>query len=179
MGAVTIERASDTKVQYKDRPQALVVYDSAYGNTAKVAQAIAEALADGVVVTTVLADRLDPGVVQAADLLVVGSPTQGGRPTATLARKLSAIPAHSLDHTAVAAFDTRLAEAKQRFGLRMLMKTIGFAAAKIAHSLRTKGGQLLVQPEGFIVKGQAGPLETGELDRARNWGQTIGQLVRV
>jgi len=39
--------------------------------------------------------------------------------------------------------------------------------------LRHHGYALLVEPESFLVTGNEGPLEPGELDRAREWGEAV------
>ena len=76
--------------------KAMVIYDSQFGNTAQVAQAIAEAIrrAPGGPedvelrhVGDVQADQL-PGI----SLLVVGSPTQKFSPTQATKRFLKSIP---------------------------------------------------------------------------------------
>ncbi|MDJ1422499.1 MAG: hypothetical protein M5U10_11355 [Candidatus Methanoperedens sp.] len=40
------------------------------------------------------------------------------------------------------------------------------APGRIVDSLKGKGGHLIAPPEGFIVKGNEGPLKQGELERA-------------
>jgi DNA-binding CsgD family transcriptional regulator len=47
-----------------------------------------------------------------------------------------------------------------------LVGIFGYAAGKIAGSLKTKGGTLILSPEAFFVKGKEGPLKEGELERA-------------
>jgi flavodoxin len=62
--------------------KALIVYDSVFGNTAKVAQAMAEALQTSAVpVSRVTADML-----RGVDLLIVGSPTRSFRPTPAISK---------------------------------------------------------------------------------------------
>ena len=50
----------------------------------------------------------------------------------------------------------------------------GYAALSIlASALESKSG-ILVQPaEGFLVKGEQGPLVPGELERAVEWGKQL------
>lgn len=61
--------------------KAVVVYDSADGNTEKVAQALANSISPPDVVELSLVNSTTLKDLQSADLLIVGSPTQGGRPT--------------------------------------------------------------------------------------------------
>lgn len=153
----------------------LVVYDSSYGNTAQVANAIAEAAAGGA--TAQSYKDCAPAALRGLDLLVVGSPTQGGRPTAALQRWLQAIPAGTLGNVAVAAFDTRVSSETRGAGLRFLMGMIGYAAPRIASRLASLGGRP-VGEEGFFVEGREGPLKTGELARAGAWARTLLGAVR-
>lgn len=99
------------------------------------------------------------------DLLIVGSPTHGGRPTPAIQDFLNRVSASAIKDIDVAAFDTR-------FSTR-LVRIFGYAAGKIAGSLKTKGGTLFLSPEGFFVKGKEGPLKEGELERAAGWARGI------
>jgi flavodoxin I len=152
---------------------ALIVYDSAYGNTAKVAKAIAGTVSEKYKTITKLVAEIKPGDVEVADLLIVGSPTQGGRPTKPVEEFLKSLPAGLLHPLKVAAFDTRFAIKEQGFGLKMLMRTIGFAAPKISAMLKAKRGTVVMEPEGFIVSDMKGPLKEGELERAKAWGRKV------
>jgi flavodoxin I len=136
----------------------LVVYDSVKGNTEIIAQAIGKALG---------ANLRRSGVVKATDLesldlVLIGSPTYGGRPTKTLQAFLAGI---SLPGMRVAVFDTRLSAP--------WVKLFGFAADKMAKSLTNRGVTLIGAPTGFYVKGSNGPLREGEVERAVNWAQGL------
>lgn len=148
---------------------ALVIYDSAYGNTAKIAQAIAEGLGCPAKLVGDISEPLRTDM----DLLVVGSPTQGGRPLDSIVSFINGQPRQSLQKTDFAAFDTRFDIAVQKLPLRLLMRTIGYAAEKIAAALQAVGRHKAVAVEGFIVSDKEGPLQAGELERARAWGQTL------
>lgn len=147
----------------------LIIYDSAYGNTAKVANAIARSIESTDSVMVKAADEVGLNDIGAADTVIVGSPTQGGQPTAKIKQFLNSLAPDSLRGKEVAAFDTRFAVRAQKFLLRLLMRLIGYAAPRIAASLRDKGGTLLTGPEGFIVQDKTGPLAPGELNRAKLW----------
>lgn len=141
----------------------LVVYDSVYGNTERIAEAIAAALA----CDARRAGDTNPAQLGALDLLVVGSPTQGGRPTPAIRELLAAAPAGVLTHTVAAAFDTRIVP--RRVASRLFLNVLGYAAGRIGAALRRKGARLAGEPEGFIVEGKEGPLRAGEEDRAVEW----------
>lgn len=156
--------------------KAMVVYDSAYGNTEQIAQAIGEALGAQAEVETLRVGDVRPQQLTAVDLLIVGSPTQKFRPTPATTNLLKAIPSNGLQGTKVAAFDTRFTEEavdKVRV-LAFFAKMFGYAAQPIADRLEKKGGELVVAPEGFYVGDTEGPLLDGELERAADWARQIG-----
>jgi len=154
--------------------KALVAYDSVFGNTEKIAQAIANGLGSQAAVQILRADQVTPEQLTGWDLLVVGSPTRGFRPTEAVAALLKRIPRKSLKGAKVAAFDTRFkADEIESAGLRFLVKTGGYAAKRIAAQLNRAGGSLIVPPEGFYVEDTEGPLKEGELERAAGWAKRI------
>ncbi len=141
----------------------LVVYDSVSGNTEKIAQAMGGAL--GAEVRVIRVSEINPSALEKIDLLIVGSPTHGGRPTPAVQSFLNKIPENGLQGVKVAAFDTRVAA--------KLAKIFGYAAGKIADNLKSKGGNLVAPATGFIVQKSQGPLKEGELERAAAWAKTL------
>ncbi len=141
----------------------LVVYDSVYGNTERIAKAIGGAITGEVRVLRV--DEANPSELRTIDLFILGSPTQGGRPTPAIRDLLNKVPEASLQGINVAAFDTRIST--------KLVGVFGYAAGRIARNLKGKGGTLIASPEGFFVKGSKGPLKEGELERAVGWAKGI------
>ncbi|WP_433362202.1 flavodoxin family protein [Actinoplanes sp. CA-142083] len=154
--------------------KALVVYESMFGNTEAIAQAVAEGLAGGYDVT--LADAASRPSADGVDLLVVGGPTHAlsmSRPsTRADAVKQGASAGHSgsglreyldtaprLSGLAAAAFDTTI---DTRF-------PTGSAARKAQRKLRRLGCRVVAPAESFHVSGTAGPLLDGETERARKW----------
>lgn len=152
----------------------LVVYDSVFGNTEHVARAIGDALGTAGEVRVVRVTEVQPGQLAGVDLLIVGSPTRGFRPTPATTNWLKSIPAGSLQGVRVAAFDTRIPMGSNVPGfLRLMVRIFGYAAHPIADRLVKKGGTLAVPPEGFLVTGTEGPLQEGELERAADWARQI------
>ena len=143
--------------------KALLVYDSMYGNTEQVARAIADALKPAAEIEVLKASEAVQNNWSSIELLIVGSPTQGGRATRPVLDFLYSIPGDALNNTDVMAFDTRLGA--------FWVKIFGFAGNRIAGSLKNKGGRLLGQPQGFIVRATRGPLEDGEAERASTWAK--------
>jgi flavodoxin len=157
----------------------MVVYDSVYGNTKQIGEAV------GAAIGTATGSPQDVRVVRAADarledlaglsLLVVGSATQKFNPLGATSRFLKSIRSSGLQGVKVAAFDTRFppsAIEKVRI-LAFLVRILGYAAEPIAKRLQQAGGELVVPPEGFHVSETEGPLLDGELQRAADWGRQI------
>jgi len=149
--------------------KALVVYDSVYGNTEKIAQAVGEALNNGARVVRV--GEAAPTELGTLDLLIIGSPTQGGRPTKPMQDFLSRIPESALKNVKVTSFDTRIST--------RLVGIFGYAAGRILEALKTRKGQIAAFPQGFFVQGTKGPLKEGELERAVSWAKGILEVAKL
>jgi flavodoxin I len=159
--------------------KALVVYDSLYGNTEKIAQTIAATLASRADVAVLRVGNTKPEQLAGLSLLVAGAPTHGGRPAKPAADWLKSLPAGCLAGVKVAAFDTRVppGQIKSRTG-RFFVNLFGYhAAAAIAGALTKCGGYQVIAPEGFGVKDTEGPLAEGELERAAAWAHQILKAV--
>jgi len=144
----------------------LIVYDSQYGNTEKIAQSIGEAIGSQMV----RVGYVSPTELIKFDLLIVGSPTHGGWYTPGVKGLLEALPL--LENLKVAAFDTRTVSIWNR------LLPFGYAAPRIARKLEENGGPILAPPEGFVVLGIEGPLKDGELERAAGWARGLASKVR-
>ena len=141
----------------------LVVYDSLYGNTKTIAQAIGDAIPGEVEVLHV--GGANASVLEASDLLVVGAPTHGAKPSPDCQEFLDQIEGPALEGVRVAGFDTRMTN--------RLITIFGTAAPKIAKALEKKGGTLAGPPGGFYVTGGEGPLKEGEIERAAAWAKGL------
>lgn len=149
-----------------------IIYDSFFGNTERIAQAIGAAFGVPEKVRRVSDVKLaDLAGVQ---LLIVGSPTRAFRPSPATTAFLKSIPKGGLQGVKVAAFDTRadLRDVHSAL-LTAFVKLLGYAAEPIAGRLKKKGGQLVAAPEGFFIKDTEGPLKDGELERAAAWGASL------
>lgn len=161
----------------------IVVYESLWGNTAAVAQAIAEGLglAEGAMSTAEATREM----AERADVIVAGSPVFAFKmSTDKMRENIAANPGPApappdLSHPSMgswlealpkgtgysAAFDT---QARGPFGS---------AGPHILKLLKGAGYEPLVKPAGFIVTGKYGPLRAGELDRAREYGKEIAVAI--
>lgn len=143
----------------------LIIYDSVFGNTEQIAQTIGNALGFQEDVEVLRVSNVKPEQLTGLELLIVGSPTQGGRPTPAIQDFLNKVSEPAIRGINVVAFDTRLS--------MRLARIFGYATGRIADSLKRNGGTLIASPEGFFVKGKEGPLKEGELERAASWAKGI------
>lgn len=150
----------------------VVVYDSVFGNTEKVAKEIGSVLASAGETEVVRVSDARLEQLKGLDLLIVGSPTRAFQATKAMKDFLKSIPAHGLEGVGVAAFDTRadVGEVKSAV-LTFLVKIFGYAAEPIAAKLKKKGGEPAATPSGFFVAGTEGPMKEGELERAAVWAK--------
>jgi len=155
--------------------KSLIVYDSQFGNTKKVAEAIGGVLGKSGRVFLIRASNVQPGDMSGLNLLVVGSPTQQFTATSEVKSWLNRLPADSLRGVRAAAFDTRFTQEKinEVKILGYLVKVFGYAAEPIAQRLEKKGAALVLQPEGFYVGDTEGPLLEKELERAVEWAENL------
>ena len=166
--------------------KALVVYESMWGNTEKVARAVAEGLASALQVEVYEVTDAPGSPTQDVDLLVVGGPTHAFSMTRASTRQdarsqgadhggetglrewLDGLPSgEPAQH--VATFDTRVEK------MRHLPGSAAKSAARVVHR---HGYQRADASESFYVTGVDGPLVDGELERASAWGRRIAAGVQ-
>ncbi len=143
----------------------LVIYDSLYGNTEKIAKGIGGAIKGEVKVLPVA--EVNTAELKSLDLLIIGSPTQGGNATKAMQAFMGNIPETALKGVKVVTFDTRYASG--------WAKIFGFAASRMAKYLKIRKGITVVSSEAFVVTGVKGPLKQGELERAAAWAKKISE----
>lgn len=140
----------------------LVVFGSQFGNTQRIAGAIASALVSehAVRVLPVAAARDLRG--DDVDLLFVGAPTQMRGLRVVAEPFLAGLAERGFAGTPAAAFDTRV-----DVGPQVLASTV------IADRLAEAGCRLVASPESFLVLGLEGPLADGEEARAGDWARDV------
>ena len=158
--------------------KACVVYESLYGNTKAVAEAIAEGIGPGA--TPLPTDEATPDVVAGAELIVAGAPVMAFRlPTesmrANAARDSKAEREADVSHPSMRAWLTTLPHGTARAAAfeTKLRWSPGGSTGEIERGLRTAGLRPIGHAEKFYVKGSVGPLREGELERARAWGRQL------
>ena len=88
--------------------KALIIYDSIFGNTEKAALAIGEVLKSHGDVSVTRVSEVQSEQLAGIDLLIVGSPTRGFRPTERITSFLAMLSEGSLKSIKAAVFDTRI-----------------------------------------------------------------------
>ncbi|HCC39881.1 MAG TPA: flavodoxin [Arthrobacter bacterium] len=145
--------------------KAHIVFDSAYGNTKAVAEAIAQDLRP-IRAAAVSVTDFNPGNLSVGDLLIVGSPINGWRPTPKITELLGQLGNGKLEGIKAAAFDTRV-----RFFIH------GDAAKKMTKLLKEGGANIISAPAPFYVQGTEGPLRGGELEKAADWVRSLASAL--
>jgi hypothetical protein len=163
--------------------RALIVYETLFGNAKSVAEAIGVGLRTGAEVD-VIDVRSAPETIGDVDLLVVGGPTHQLGITRPGSRRQAetqyeeAPPAAETGlrewigglrvpaGTAVAVFDTRLNHPS-------VLRLLDHAARTTGRMLERRGAHAIAPPQRFLVDAATGPLLPHEVDRAREWGQTL------
>ena len=166
---------------------ALVLYESMFGNTRRIAEAIGDGLAE---VTDVRVDLVSAVADPTADLVVIGAPTHAHslpRPSsrqdaAGWARDSEQRFAFEPDGAAPGVREwldalTTAPVAWAAFGTRVAIPRIfaGDASAAIEKRLRRLGSRAVAPSECFLVS-LDNELVDGELDRAREWGRSLGRI---
>jgi hypothetical protein len=161
---------------------ALVVFESMFGNTRQIADAVTEGLSGHLPVEQVEVGAAPAAIGRDVELLVMGGPTHafgltrpGTRQSAAqqaedglvstgigLREWLGTLAKGSSD-VAVATFDTRISRPRLP----------GSAAAAAEKRLHRLGFRILARAESFFVEGTTGPLAPGERERARRWGEEL------
>lgn len=158
---------------------AIVVYESVWGNTAAIARAIAEGL--GPETRAFATDEVPTDAIASADLIVAGAPVFAfGLPTEGMRQNVARgemDPAHMPDlaHPSLRSWLDRLPAGRGRsaaFETRIWWTPRG-ATGTIEKKLAKAGYPALQKAGRFVVRDKYGPLEDGEVERAREWGTEL------
>jgi Flavodoxin len=169
--------------------RAVVVYESMYGNTRAVAEAIGDGLrTEAVDVTVVPVSAADGALANGADLLVVGGPTHAHGMTRASTRKAAVDAATKAESRlavdpaahgpgvrewlgSLSKLDVRAAAFDTRIHAPALLT--GRASKGIARTLRRRGCRLVASPQSYLVTKDS-RLEPDERGCAWRWGASLG-----
>jgi menaquinone-dependent protoporphyrinogen IX oxidase len=144
----------------------IVVFDTSYGNTRTIAETIAETLKEAGVEADIFSVK-NVKKISARDysFLVLGSPTKFGTMSLAIRFFLGKVKAEEWMNKPFAAFDTENPE--------NIDKKEGSAAEKIAERLVDKKMNQLLPVLKAVVLGWKGPLQEGEVERAKEYGRRL------
>jgi len=160
---------------------AIVAYESLFGNTRRIAEAIADGMRRRCDVTVVSVAACTRESLAAADLLVVGGPTHIHGMTRPGTRKQTGVMTEAVNASGVREFLATLPDGHGKYaaafdtranGVRLFT---GAVSRPIGRRLARKGYTLLHPCASFIVKGAKGPLLDGEIERATAWGRFLAE----
>jgi hypothetical protein len=162
--------------------KAIVVYESHWGNTAAVAQAIAEGL--GPDARALDTDAATGAALESVSLIVAGSPVIAfALPRESMKLQIAgdskAPTPPDVSHPLLRSWLDDLPAGRgwgAAFETRIWWSPRG-ATGTIESKLKRAGYPRLAKGERFIVSGAYGPMKDGELDRARAWGAELAGLV--
>jgi flavorubredoxin len=144
--------------------KAMVIFESAYGNTELVARTIAASLEKFGNATLVHAAEARALNIHECDILIIGSPTQLHKASPTVNEWLDGLLYDALQNFPVATFDTRY---------QMPVWRSGSAAQLIAKRIQKLGAVMITDPESFYVTRDEGNLMPGELERVPVWADHL------
>lgn len=171
--------------------RAVVVYESMYGNTHQIADAIGAGLEASFDVTVVPVSEAGPAVLANAGMVVVGGPTHVHGMSRAATRRAAGEAAAKPDsdvtlepgalgpglrewfgslgqyRVKAAAFDTRI------HGPSVIT---GRAAKEVTRLLHAHGFDVAVKPESFLVTTQ-NMLDPEETTRARDWAAKLAASI--
>jgi menaquinone-dependent protoporphyrinogen IX oxidase len=154
----------------------IVIYDTSYGNTKKIAETISETLK----ASEIEVDLFDVKEVRKLraneyNFLVLGSPTKFGTMSFAIKFFLDKVKNEEWINKPFATFDTENPENVEHARLE---KKEWSAAEKIAAKLIEKQMKQLLPVFKALVLGQKGPLVEGEIDRAKKYANELASKLK-
>lgn len=150
--------------------KAIVIYESKYGNTKQIAEAIAEGVLEQTGAEAVVCHRkrVDPGQLSEFDGVVIGSPNHIGTATYGIRRFINALGKADLDGRLVTVFDT------------YINGDAGKAVSKMEKRLADRAPSLETVSPGLSVRvdGIRGPVSDGEVSRSRTFGAMLAKRMK-
>jgi len=149
----------------------ILVYDTSYGNTKKIAETITRTLRDSGIEIDLLYVK-DVKTLHPADysFFVLGSPTKFGTMSFAVKLFLGKVKSEEWTGKPFAAFDTENPENME--------KNEWSAAEKIAERLKQRKMNQLLPVLKAAVHGMKGPLVEGEIEKAEEYARQLASKVK-
>jgi len=147
--------------------RALVIYDTKFGNTMKVANALVQGLAaQGIEAESVNIVRVAIDTLSEYDALLIGGPTHRQKTSELMAMFLDRLDRAHVSGKAGFAFDTKV---EHRFA--------GSAGRRIEKKLKKLGMKVIMPRASAIVVGREGPLKEGTEETFMQIGSQIAHAI--
>ncbi len=146
----------------------LTVYDSLFGNTEKIAFTINQKISSHHESYVIKADRIREEDTKNIDLVIIGSPTHGGRFTEPIKKFIGLLSANKTSTLRAITFDTSFPTKNMGFFINHIVPIFGNAAPKLSKKLQ-KNGIPVIGSKIFYVLDKEGPLREGEIEKAEQW----------
>lgn len=148
----------------------IVVYETVFGNTKKVAESIIGGMKEvsGVEATLSKPRGVDLNQLVGYDAILVGSPNHAGSATRGIRKFIDKLGKINLEGKLVAVFDT--------YGGRDFEKAVKKMEKQISE--KAPGLKLAAPGLSILVKGLRGPIVEGELPKCREFGVKIATLIK-
>jgi flavodoxin len=154
--------------------RALVVYDSYFGNTKRVAKLIGKVLEEEYVVIVKDVTDFEENDLINLPLLVIGSPTRGFKPTKNTVNFLKMLGDYELQNLKIALFDTRMdIEQLDNKVVKFLGKKMGYALDTMEKVLKKNNNPTIIATLPVYVKDTKGPLVDGEIEKIKQWANQL------
>lgn len=162
----------------------LIVYESMFGNTQRIARSIAAGMADWAETTVIDVANAPTEIPPEVDVVLVGGPTHTFSMSRPATRQDAVRRGAALTDVPVGLREWLDAQPEGRheqtlvaFDTRVDIPLLPGAASRSATRLARRKGFTTLDPESFLVEGYEGPLVPGELERAAQWGTRLAQVL--
>ena len=149
----------------------IVVYESKYGNTKRVAETILEGMKEVEGIEAVIKELKEVGLnkVPEYDAILIGSPNHFGGPTRSVKKFIDQLGKLPLEGKMFAVFDTYLAKDFEK------------AVKKMEKRINEKAPELKQIAPGLSIKvqGMKGPISDGELPKCKDFGNRIATQIKT
>lgn len=152
--------------------KAIVIYDTKYGNTEKIAQSLAVGLKEqGVEADCIKIDEVEVDKLPKYDFLAVGGPTHMASMSEPMKEFLEKLKTVDISGKKGFCFDTRNQSRFNRFDLNS-------AAKRIEKKMKKMKVKMIKPRRSAIVEGREGPLEEGAQETFEKLGREIAGLIQ-
>ena len=144
----------------------VVIYDTTYGNTKKIAETITDTPKKSGVKVNIFHVKDVKELSGDYDFLMLGSPTKIGTMSWAVRSFIGKkIKSEEWANKPFAAFDTELESVMKKGGRS--------ATEKISEKLKNKGLKQLQPALKILVLGMKGPLKDGEIEKAKEYAKSL------